>query len=88
MIAERLAAQHEATRAIAQVLRIPARTVTESASLLDLPGFDSITVVAVLERMENIFEIEIPPELIVPEAFESLETLADLFVRGTSASAR
>lgn len=84
MSAERLAARHEATAAIAQVLRITALDVEASASLLELPGFDSIAVVAVLERLEDVFEVEVDPELIVPEVFESLDTLANLFVRGTS----
>lgn len=88
MTTEPLAAHHEAAAAIAQVLRIPVCTVQESASLLDLPGFDSVAVVAVLERLENIFGIEVPPELIVPEAFESIDALAGLLVRAAPARAR
>jgi acyl carrier protein len=80
MMPDRLTAMREVTTAIAEYLRVPVITVQSSAALLDLPGFDSIAVVAVLERLEETFDVEVAPELVVPEAFESLGTLTDLFV--------
>ena len=55
--------------------------VRSGVSILDLPGFDSIAAVEVLERLETELDVEVPPELIVPEAFESLDSLAELFAR-------
>lgn len=73
--------RRRAAAALADVLRLPPDDVTSGASILDLPGFDSIAAVAVLERLEAEFGVEVPPELIVPEAFESLDGLAELFAR-------
>lgn len=72
------AARREAAAAIAEHLRITAEQVLACGSLLTLPGFDSVAVVTVLERLEEAFRVEIAPELILPEAFESLDTLAAL----------
>jgi acyl carrier protein len=70
-----------AAAAVAEILRLPLDDVRSGTSILDLPGFDSITAVEVLERLESELDVEVPPELIVPEAFESLGTLAELFTR-------
>jgi acyl carrier protein len=70
--------------AVAETVRIPAADVESSGSLLDLPGFDSITVVTVLERLEDAFGIEVPAESIVPEAFESVATVTELIVGALS----
>jgi len=67
-----------AVQAVAAVLGMPPAVVASSGSLFDLPGFDSIAVVAVLERLESGLGTEVPPELIVPEAFDSIGTLTDL----------
>ena len=67
------------TRAIAEIAGVPARAVAAAPTLLDLPGFDSLTVVAILDRLEAELGTEIPAEAIVPEAFESLDTLTALF---------
>jgi acyl carrier protein len=75
-IVRRLAAE-----ALADVLRLPLEEVTSGASILDLPGFDSVAAMDVLERLEAGLDVEVPPELIVPEAFESLDALAELFAR-------
>jgi acyl carrier protein len=66
---------------LAEVLRLPLEEVDSGVSPLDLPGFDSIAAVELLERLETELDVEVPPELIVPEAFESLDSLAELFAR-------
>ena len=70
-----------AAEVLAEVLRLPLEEVDSGASILDLPGFDSVAAVAVLERLEAELDVEVPPELIVPEAFDSLDALAALFAR-------
>lgn len=70
-----------AIEAVAQVLRVPPAAVTGAPSLFDLPGFDSLAVVAVLERLESALGVEVPAELIVPEAFESITALSSLLAQ-------
>ena len=70
-----------AAETLAEILRLPVEEVRTGGSPLDLPGFDSIVAVELLERLETELEVEVPPELIVPEAFESLDSLAALFAR-------
>jgi acyl carrier protein len=64
--------------AVAAVLGVPVGTVSAAESLFDLPGFDSIAVVAVLERLESELGVEVPAERIVPDAFASISTLTEL----------
>jgi acyl carrier protein len=71
----------QAAEALAELLRLPVDVVRSGGSPLDLPGFDSVVAVELLERLETSLDVEVPPELIVPEAFESLDTLAELFAR-------
>ena len=73
--------RERAAEVLAEILRLPVEEVTSGASILDLQGFDSIAAVELLERLESELDVEVPPELIVPEAFESLDTLAELFAR-------
>jgi acyl carrier protein len=70
-----------AAETLAEILRLRVEEVCAGDSPLDLPGFDSIVAVELLERLETELDVEVPPELIVPEAFESLATLAELFAR-------
>jgi acyl carrier protein len=72
-------------QAVADVLGVPQAAVTGAASLFDLPGFDSLAVVSVLERLESGLSVEVPPELIVPEAFDSLAALTGLLARAQAA---
>ena len=70
-----------AAEVLAELLRLPLQEVDAGGSPLDLPGFDSVVAVELLERLETELDVEVPPELIVPEAFESLDALAELFAR-------
>ncbi len=70
--------------AVADVLRVPPAEVTAARSLFDLPGFDSLAVVAVLERLESALGVEVPPELIVPEAFESITALSRVLAQASA----
>jgi acyl carrier protein len=70
--------RQRAVLAVATVLGISPMVVTSAGSLFDLPGFDSLAVVAVLDRIEADLGTEVPPEAIVPEAFESIGALAAL----------
>lgn len=72
-----------AEHVITAVEAVFGRSPDPATSLFDLPGFDSITIVAVLERLENELGVEVPAELIVPEAFESLDSLTDLLTSAT-----
>jgi acyl carrier protein len=47
----------------------------DSLLLGEIPEFDSMTVVSVLEGIEAIYEIQIADEDITPEAFESVRSL-------------
>jgi len=72
--------RNRAAEALAEILRLPVEEVG-GGSPLDLPGFDSVVAMELLERLETELDVEVPPELIVPEAFESLDALAELFAR-------
>jgi len=82
---DRPALRECATQAVSAVLGHPADVVVGVGSLFDLPGFDSLAVVAVLERLESDLGIEVPAEQIVPEAFESVDALTSLLVQAVAA---
>ncbi|HEX6871190.1 MAG TPA: AMP-binding protein, partial [Micromonosporaceae bacterium] len=67
--------------AVAAVLRTTTEAVRAARSLFDLPGFDSVAIVAVLDRLEEELGVQIPAELIVPETFETLGSLAAVLRR-------
>ena len=50
--------------------------VIGSTCLYDLPGFDSLAVVSILEALEEASGIEMDPALIVPESFVNPHELA------------
>jgi acyl carrier protein len=77
--ADRSALSRRVTEAVGEALRVRPDVVLATSSLFDLPGFDSLAVVAVLERLESDLSVEVPPEQIVPEAFASVEALTSLF---------
>ena len=52
--------------------------VRAAAALYDLPGFDSVMLMTIVERLERDLGTEIPAEWIVPEAFASVGSLAGL----------
>ena len=66
-------------RAVAAALGVPPDAIVAAPTLFDLPGFDSLAVVTILSRLEDEFGAEVPPDAIVPEAFESLGALTALF---------
>jgi acyl carrier protein len=76
---EHAALRERAAEAASHVLGLPRPAVEAATTLFELPGFDSLAIVAILDRLENGLRVEVEPELIVPEAFESLDTLARLF---------
>lgn|GEM_PF-4288069 len=55
--------------------------LTEATSLPRLQGFDSLFIANLLESLETLLEIEIEPALLLPEAFETPQSVAELFVR-------
>lgn len=63
---------------VAEVLNAPVDEVTAAPSLFDLDGFDSLAIVAVLDRLERERAVEVPPERILPEAFASVDALCEL----------
>jgi acyl carrier protein len=64
--------------AVAAILHLSTRDVLAAPTLFDLPGFDSLAIVAVLERLEDEFAVEVPPERILPDAFASIDSLGAL----------
>jgi len=71
--------------AVADVLGTDPDAVVAAPSLFDLPGFDSLAIVAVLERLEDDAGVEVPPERILPEAFVSIDTLCSLIATAVPA---
>jgi acyl carrier protein len=53
------------------------RPVRAGEPLLDQPGFDSLAIAAVIDRIEADLDLELAPELLVPETFGSVSALAD-----------
>ncbi|HEU4965163.1 MAG TPA: phosphopantetheine-binding protein [Bacilli bacterium] len=58
--------------------------VTELTFLPDLKGFDSLLIVNLLERLEMELDIEVDAALLLPEAFETPQAVADLFITSQS----
>jgi acyl carrier protein len=63
---------------ITSVLGCARAQVRAAAALYDLPGFDSVALMTIVERLESDLGTEIPAEWIVPEAFTSVGSLAAL----------
>ncbi|MEU3721294.1 phosphopantetheine-binding protein [Streptomyces sp. NPDC031705] len=78
-LADMSALEGEVVALVAEHLGLSEEQVRRAPSLFDLPGFDSLAVVAVLEGLEERTGHEIPPERIVPEAFESIGSVTALF---------
>lgn len=74
------ALNREVVAVVAGHLGLPEEQVRSTPSLFDLPGFDSLAVVAVLDGLEERVGREVPPERIMPEAFESITSVAELFL--------
>lgn len=60
---------------VAKLLHLP-EPVPLDAELIELDGFSSLFVAELVERLEEELCRELPPELIVPETFESPAALA------------
>lgn len=56
--------------------RRPPASVDAGTALLDLPGFDSLAIADVVERIEEETGTEYPPEALVPETFATVTSLA------------
>jgi acyl carrier protein len=56
------------------------RLNNDSLLLGEVPEFDSMTVVSVLEGIESMYEIQIADEDITPEAFESVNSLTQFVI--------
>jgi acyl carrier protein len=63
---------------VADVLGCEPEQVQAATALYELPGFDSLALVTILDRLEGALGAEIPAEWIVPEAFTSVGALAGL----------
>ncbi|MGN9910035.1 phosphopantetheine-binding protein [Phytohabitans sp. LJ34] len=62
------------------------RPVSADEPLLDQPGFDSLAIVAVVDRIERELDLELEPELLVPETFTTAGTLAAAVEHSLTAS--
>jgi len=57
------------------------RPVAAEDPLLDQPGFDSLAITAVIDRVETDLALELDPDLLVPETFTNLGTLTEAVCR-------
>jgi acyl carrier protein len=73
--------RRQVTETVAEVLLTPPAEVAAATSLFDLEGFDSLMVVAVLERLESGLGVEVDPDEIVPEAFDTVDALTEVIAR-------
>ncbi|MFI1994569.1 acyl carrier protein [Actinoplanes sp. NPDC020271] len=64
--------------AVAATVHVSPQQVLAAPTLFDLPGFDSLAIVAVLETLEDDLAVEVPPERILPDAFTSIASLTAL----------
>ncbi|GAA0467642.1 hypothetical protein Ade02nite_88420 [Paractinoplanes deccanensis] len=60
------------------------RPVGMGDTLLDQTGFDSLAIVAVIDRVETDLGLEMDPDLLVPETFTDLGTLTEAVCRSDS----
>ncbi|HXM55683.1 MAG TPA: acyl carrier protein [Candidatus Dormibacteraeota bacterium] len=69
-------------RLVAVVLDLVSETLgrgqamTPTTQLLELPGCTSLAIATLVERLEERLQVEIAPELIVPETFATPLTIA------------
>jgi acyl carrier protein len=85
MSAPTTVAPERVTEIVAEVIGASPADVAAVASLFDLPGFDSLAIVAVLEALEDDAGVEVPPERILPEAFATVASLCDLIAGAPAA---
>lgn len=67
--------------ALKQTLASAPADLAETAYLPDLPGFDSLAIADLLETLEDALQVEVAPERLLPEAFETPRAIADLFAQ-------
>ncbi|MEU4559502.1 acyl carrier protein [Actinoplanes sp. NPDC023936] len=70
-----------AAATVADVLAVDEATVCDAATLFDVPGYDSMAIVTVLERIEDHYGVEVPPRDVVPETFSSVPAISALIDR-------
>ena len=72
---------------VGAVLGVGPAAIRPDDDLFDQLGYDSLAVVQVLEKVEQIFGVEVPGECLVVEQFHSVESIAALVLRIRSSSA-
>lgn len=68
-------------RALRQIVVLEPADLAETTYLPDLPGFDSLAIADLLETLEEALQVEVAPEHLLPEAFETPRAIADLFAQ-------
>lgn len=66
---------------ISRILPLTDFPLTETTYLPGLKGFDSLFIANLLESLETVLQIEVEPTLLMPEAFETPRSVAELIVR-------
>ena len=66
---------------ISRILPSTELPLTETTYLPGLKGFDSLFIANLLESLETVLAIEADSTLLLPEAFETPRSVAELFVR-------
>ncbi|WP_436536187.1 phosphopantetheine-binding protein [Actinoplanes sp. HUAS TT8] len=64
--------------AVAATVQASPQQVLAAPTLFDLPGFDSLAIVTVLETLEDELAVEVAPDRILPDAFISIDALTRL----------
>lgn len=68
-------------RTIEHAISIEMTELSETTYLPDLKEFDSLAIADILETLETALNVEVRPELLLPEAFETPCSIVDLFTR-------
>lgn len=66
---------------VQQVFFDEQHALTETTYLPALAGFDSIQIITILETLEARLDIEADPGLLLPGAFDTPLSIAELFVK-------
>lgn len=61
----------------------PGVPLSSDTNLLEISGFDSLKLAALIEVLEQRLETELPSELLVPEHFATPDTIVEGVVRAT-----
>ena len=65
--------KEEVIKVIAGILEVPANVINEETAIGDIPTWDSLRQLMIISALENYFEIQFEPEMIM-----DLEDVSDI----------